>query len=403
MDHGPILLTIGAILLVSLGADTLGRRTGLPRVTLLVATGIAIGPYGLDLIPEPMGDATEFIAAIALVMVAFLLGGELSRDKLKKNGRAIVIVSLAVVLVTAAVVGLGLIAAGMAVVPAVLLGAAATATDPAATRDVVTEYKAKTGNVAGGGNGFTQRLLGIVAIDDAWGLVVFGIAMGVAVGIQNGGIAGVELGLAADVAWELFGAVAVGVIVGLPACYLTGRVLPGEPTQVEALGVVLICGGAAMWLGVSYLLAAIVAGVVVTNLARHHRRSFREIEYMDWPFLVLFFVLAGASLDPDALIATGLAGVAYVVFRLIGRFIGGWIGGQLAGLPRMESAWVGVALTPQAGVALGMALVAAAEFPEYRDALLAISIGATVVFELIGPILTRLALSRVEHRAPKKE
>jgi len=397
MDHGPILLTIGAILLVSLGADTLGRRTGLPRVTLLVATGIAIGPYGLDLIPEPMGDATEFIAAIALVMVAFLLGGELSRDKLKKNGRAIVIVSLAVVLVTTVVVAFGLIAAGMAVVPAVLLGAAATATDPAATRDVVTEYKAKRGN----GDGFTQRLLGIVAIDDAWGLVVFGIAMGVAVGIQNGGIAGVELGLAADVAWELFGAVAVGVIVGLPACYLTGRVLPGEPTQTEALGVVLICGGAAMWLGVSYLLAAIVAGVVVTNFAKHHRRSFREIEYMDWPFLVLFFVLAGASLDPDALIATGLAGVAYVVFRLIGRFIGGWIGGRMAGLPRMESAWVGVALTPQAGVALGMALVAAAEFPEYRDALLAITIGATVVFELIGPILTRLALSRVGQRAER--
>jgi len=400
MNHGPILLTIGALLLVALAADTLGRRTGLPRVTLLVLTGIAVGPIGLDLLPDEMGQATEFIAAIALVMVAFLLGGELSRAKLRRSGWPILVVSLAVVIVTAAVVGAGLFAFGMAAVPALLLAAISTATAPAATRDVIYEYRS---HGKAGHTGFSERLLGIVAIDDAWGLVLFGLAVGAAAGLE----AGPGFSVAGKIGWELLGAVGLGVLIGLPACYLTGRVQPGEPTQSEALGVTLLCGGAAMWLGVSYLLAAIVAGAMVANFAKHHSRSFREIEHMDWPFLVLFFVLAGASLDLDAVIATGAAGALYIFLRMLGRVVGGWIGGRAAGLPKTESAWIGVALTPQAGVALGMALVAAGEFPHYRDLLLTVTVGATVVFELFGPVLTRMALVRVAgaqgQTSPEKE
>lgn len=393
MNHGPILLTIGALLLVALAADAIGRRTGLPRVTTLVLTGIAIGPNGLDLLPAEMGDATEFVAAIALVMVAFLLGAELSRDKLRRTGWSILVVSLAVVIVTAAVVWGGLMAIGLAAVPALLLGAASTATDPMATRDVISEFGVRNGHARA--RSFSERLLGIVAVDDAWGLVVFGIAMGAAAGLDAGLEEGAGWMVAAEVGWELFGAIAVGVAVGVPACYLTGRVQAGEPSQAEALGITLFCGGAAMWLGVSYLLAAIVTGAMVANFARHHSRSFREVEQMDFPFLVLFFVLAGASLDIDAVIATGAVGGAYIALRLIGRLAGGWIGGRMAGLSQKESLWIGVALTPQAGVALGMALVAAAEFPEYRDVLLAVTVAATVVFELFGPVLTRLALSQV--------
>ncbi|NIP97690.1 MAG: hypothetical protein GWO24_31355 [Akkermansiaceae bacterium] len=112
------------------------------------------------------------------------------------------------------------------------------------------------------------------------------------------------------------------------------------------------------------------------------------------PFLILFFVLAGAALELGSIVTIGLAGACYVAARAAGRVLGGWMGATLAGSDRLTRKWIGVALMPQAGVAIGMALLAAERFPEYGDQLLQITIGATVFFEVVGPLLTRLALSR---------
>jgi Kef-type K+ transport system membrane component KefB len=195
--------------------------------------------------------------------------------------------------------------------------------------------------------------------------------------------------------WELGGSLAVGAAVGLPAAFLTGRLKPGEPMQAEALGLVFLCAGLAIWLGVSFLLAGMVAGAIVVNLAKHHSRPFHEIEHIEWPFMVFFFVLAGASLRLDSLYDIGLIGLAYLALRALARVLGGWIGGIMADTPILHRRWIGLALIPQAGVALGMALVAANHFPQLAETLLAVTIGATVVFEVIGPILTQRALRRV--------
>lgn len=382
MDYGATLLAIGGLLLAALALDYVGRRTGIPRVSLLVAVGIVIGPAALDLVPETLRETTDFTATLALVMVAFLLGGDLALPKLKQQGRKILIVSGLVVLVTALFVAGGLMLVGLAAVPAILLAAIATATDPAATRAVVVERGIR--------NRFVDRLLGIVAIDDAWGLIVYGIAAALATAVAAG-----DAGTASWYAIrELGGALLLGVAVGFPAAYLTGRIRAGSPSLIEGLGVVLVAGGTALLLDVSYLLTAIIAGAIVANFAKHHEYSFREIEHLDEPILILFFVLAGASLDFASLAEAGLAGAAFIAFRVLGRVAGGWIGGSIAGLPPRESHWTGAAMLPQAGVALGMALVAARDFPEFGDTILAVAIGATVVFELFGPIATRIALIR---------
>ena len=177
--------------------------------------------------------------------------------------------------------------------------------------------------------------------------------------------------------------------------YLTGRIQQGEPTLVEALGVVFLCGGIAIWLKVSFLLASMVLGIVVTNLARHHTRPFHAIENIEWPFLILFFVLAGASLHIKSLSQIGLVGSAYIILRIIGRFLGAWGGGAISHAEPLLRRWMGMALMPQAGIALGMALVVTQRFPHLGKIILPVVIGATVIFEVIGPVLTRIALVRV--------
>jgi Kef-type K+ transport system membrane component KefB len=384
-DTALIFLTLGGLLLAGLAADMLGRRTRLPRVTLLLLIGIAAGPSGLGLVTDHSGSWFELASTAALALVAFLLGNALTVEKLARHGREILYVTFALVAATIFIMTAGLSLLGIAPGLALIFAALGTATDPAATTDTIRQ--------AGASGPFTDRLSGIVAVDDAWGLIVFSVVL-VLVG------AGAETGEGAAPLWhaarDLGGALLVGLLTGLPAAHLTGRLSPGEPQQTEALGTVFLTAGLATWFEVSPLIAGITAGAVVANFARHHERAFHEIEHVEWPFMLLFFLLAGASLELERLPELGAIGLGFVVLRIAARIVGGWIGGTLARLPRAERHWMGPALLPQAGVAVGMALVAGEAFPQWHDTILTVAVVTTVVFELIGPPVTMLALARVK-------
>ena len=382
-DAATSLITLGALFLVGLATDLLARRTQLPRVTLLLLVGLLIGPAGLGLLPDIGQRWFALVASMALVMVGFLLGGTLTVATLREHGREVLGISGGVVIASVVVVSAVLMLVGAPPAVALLLGGIATSTAPAATVDVVRACKAD--------GPFTRTLLGIVAVDDAWGLLLFSVLLAGAHTIL--GDAGAASVLAAG-ARELIGAVVLGTLLAVPMALLTGRIQPGEPTLAEALGMVLLCGGLAMHFDVSFLLAAMVMGALVVNLASHHRRPFHAIEGIEWPFMILFFILTGASLRLDSLLEVGGIGVAYVAARALARVGGSWVGGGLVGCDVSMRWWMGLALMPQAGVALGMALVAAQRFPELRHVLLPTVVGATVAFELVGPVLTRIALAR---------
>jgi len=388
-DIAIALITLGGIMMLGLVTDLLGRHTPLPRVTLLLLFGFAIGPSGLALLPEIAPELFYLLSSIALVMIGFLIGGTLTRASLKRHGQRVLTVSTAMVIVTLVVVAVGLNFLGLPLEVSLLLAGIAPATAPAATTDVVHEVGAQ--------GPFSETLIGIVAVDDAWGLIAFTMMLAV-IHILNGdaGLSSVILGGL----WELGGALILGALLGVPMAYLSGRVSAGEPLQAEALGMVFLCGGLALFLEVSFILAAMVMGAVVTNLARHHKRPFHAIEGIEWPFLVLFFVLAGASLDIDALWLAGGGLAGYVILRVLGRLLGAWLGGALCKDDPAQRWWMGLAMLPQAGVALGMALVAAQRLPTLADVIIPVVVGATVIFELVGPVFTRLALHRVGE-APK--
>lgn len=383
LEPSAFLITLGGILLLGLATDALGKYTRLPRVTLLLLFGLLIGREGLNLLPSSQELWFTYTADMALVMVGFLLGQKFNRREFKKHGQVVLQASLVIVVLTAIIVSAGLILVGFSMALALLLAGISTATDPAATMDVIQENKSK--------GEFTDILQGIVAIDDAWGIVLFSIILANVQGFLGEGnpLLSIEHGF-----WELFGAVGLGIALGIPMAYLSGRLKPGEPTLLEALGIVLLCGGLSLALNVSFLLSSIVLGTTISNFARHHKRAFSAIEGIERPFLILFFIFAGASLELESLMEVGLVGILYIVLRVAGRLIGGWLSGKLTNLTEALTIWIGPALLPQAGVAMGMALIAVHTLPELRETILPVVIGSTVVFELFGPIITKLALSK---------
>lgn len=376
------LIALGALFLCGLMADLVSRKTGFPRVTLFLFIGLAAGEGGFGLIPATLQAWYDVLSVVALTMVAFLLGGALHRDTLRQHGGAIMAISLAIVLGTLVIVSAGLTAVGLPFGLALLLAAIATATAPAATNDVIKQ--------SGVDNSFTRTLQGIVALDDVWGLLFFSLTLVSVAQLQgHDDLAGLSLA-----AWEVGGAVTLGLLIGGPAALLTGRLRDGEPLQIEALSLVFLTAGLSLWLEVSFLITGMVVGTVIVNLAAHHTKAFNEITHIQWPFVVLFFILAGASLETEVAWELGGVGLAFIALRSVARIIAGWIGARLGHVAPAERPWYGVALLPQAGVAIGMALIAAQRFPDWGQQIIALIVGTTVVFEVLGPIATLYAIKR---------
>lgn len=385
-----IFASLGGLMIAGLAAQWLGSRTAIPRVTLLICLGVAVGPSGLDFVTCVARDTFPWITHITLAMVGFLLGGKLHIKLMRRQGQAIFTSSVWVTLTTWAIVTVACALVSGNWVLGLMLGSIATATDPAATHDVIRE--------SGIDNDFTDRLIGIVSLDDIWGLLVFCISVAMA-----GFLFESNLDVAIQGLWELFGAIVLGVALGMPVAWLTGRFSKGEPVLIEALGAVLLCAGLASMLHVSYLLACIVMGATVTNMAKHHKRPFHAIEQIEWPFMMLFFILAGASLDLAAVLHLGWLGVAYVLARIVGRGAGGLVCSARQGWSAREGLWLGEALLPQAGVAIGIALIASQAFPALAEPLLATALAGTIIFEILGPALTRRGVeywSRADLPAP---
>lgn len=385
MEQATAFVAIGLLLLAALAADRLAERSHLPQVTILLLIGVAAGPAGFDLLPAARETWEPIVTELALVMVGFLIGSDLQLDRVRTYGRAVITLGVVAALTTVTVVAGGLLLVGTDTRIALALGGIAAATAPAATLAVIEETDAD--------GPLTRTLIGIVAIDDALSITFFSVLVTVAVAITGSGTA---TAIVWDGVREVVGAIVLGVAIGLPAAALTGRLAKGRPTLLEALALVFLTAGLGAALEVSFLLAAIVAGGVVANRARHHEHTFAAIEQVEWPFLAVFFVLGGAAFEAELFLQHAGLVTGYVVLRTVGRTLGGRIGALQASSPETVQRWIGPALLPQAGVALGLALLTRDRFPEVADVIVPVVVVSTVLFELIGPILTRLALVRAD-------
>jgi len=384
-DSGPpeayALMVVGLFLLAGFAAHTLGRRVHIPRVTLLLIMGFLASPSVLNLISEEASQWFPLAARLALSIVGFQLGERFLGKKLKETGTTVLSVSLAEVVGAAVTVFTVLLLCGFSMPMALLLASVAPASAPAATLDVIREAKSK--------GPLTDTVLGVVAIDDAWGVILFSMLFVVAQMTTGQGASATIL---LHGVWEVVGGILLGMLLGLPMSWLTGRVRPGELTLLETLGFVFLCSGLAIHLELSHILACMAMGAMVSNLAKHHERPFHTIEGIEQPFLIVFFLLAGFDFDINQLWTVGLVGLAYVLARSLGLIGGGFVGGAVAKARRKVRTHTGWCLLPQAGVALGLALIVSERYPQIGPQVLSIIVATTIIFEIVGPLITRFAL-----------
>jgi len=379
----PILFLVGIFLLIGWSGHSIGKYFQIPRVTILLVAGLLCGPFAFDIFPHNIAQWFPDIAHMALAMVGFLLGSNFVGHDFKKRGRVIIYISLGKTIAAVLLVFVSVFIVTENLALAFLLAGIAPASAPAATLDVIREAKAK--------GPLTKTVLGVVAIDDAWGVILFSLLL-----VSADAVAG--KGHFFDVMtkglWDVGGAVIVGAVIGFPMSWLTGHINNGEPTLLEASGFVFLCGGSALLLNVSYLLACMVLGVIVANFAKHHTRPFREIENASEPFMVIFFLLAGYEFNLSTFHTFGFLGAVYIIARILGFIIGGYLSASLAKAPDIIKKHIGYCLFPQAGVALGLALLTTEQFPELGKSILSLIVGTTIIFELFGPIVTKWHLHK---------
>ena len=401
-----IFLTLSIALLSGLLLSRVAKKVGLPAVTAYLVAGVLIGPYllgqfGIGFDHEANSpEKYKILCDLALGFIAFAIGNEFRLEQLKKVGRQATIVGIGQAIVTTVVVDAGLIALsfilpeGCLPIPAVIiLGAVATATAPAATLMVVRQYKAK-GPV-------TDILLPVVALDDAVGLVVFAISFGVAGAINTGTIDPISMILnpIIEVVLSLILGAVMGWLFSFCERFFHSR---SKRMAVSVTFVMLTVAISSLKFEVGHihiafssLLSCMMLGTVFCNICDFSEELMERADRWTAPLLILFFVISGAELNLGVFTnwVFVVIGVAYIAFRCIGKYFGSRWSAKASGCDDNIVKYLGITLFPQAGVALGMASQALTFGGDIGVLAQSITLFAVLIYELVGPALTKVALT----------
>lgn len=395
---GNILLAFAVILILGLASTRLMKLLNLPNVTGYLLVGLLVGPFCLKVINEENIDGLKVITNAALGFIAFSIGGEFKLSSIKRLGKSIIIITLFQAFVTSGLTFLVLWAVGISMPITLCLCAIAAATAPAATLMVVRQYKAR-GPV-------TDTLLPVVALDDAVGLMIFSLCFALAKVVETGGeltITNVLLMPILEIVLSLtFGAL-IGFVLSLVMKVFKSRAnrLIGMIAGVF-LGIALC---EIMPLELSSLLVCMMIGAVFTNMRSDSISILDGQERWTPPLFMLFFIISGAELDLTVLPTVGLMGIAYLVARSIGKILGAAVGAKTVKADSNIVKYLGFTLLPQAGVAIGMAqMVSMSLGGVVGEKVTAVVLCATLIYELFGPVITKIALTRAGEieKAPKK-
>lgn len=394
------LLYLAVAMAAGLALSRLMKLVNLPNVTGYLIAGILVGPYVLNIINTESIESLKIITSTALGFIAFSIGGEFKLSYLKKLGKSIVVITVVQALVTVLLVaGVMLLIPGeksVKVPRALLLGAISAATAPAATLLVVRQYKAR-GPV-------TDTLLPVTAFDDAIGLMIFSVCFALAKVFAVGSALTVQAVLL-DPLREIGLSLLVGGVLGAFIALMMRFFKSDANRLCLILAAVFACVALSELWGLSSLLTCMMLGAVLANLRRD------AIVFMaladDWTpgLFMLFFVLSGAELDFSILATVGLAGIVYILSRSVGKYSGAFLGAAMSKADHNVRKYLGITLLPQAGVAIGMAqMVAASEdLAGIAPQVVTVALFATLVYELVGPVLTKIALTKAGEieRKPK--
>lgn len=399
------LISLSIALLAGLMLSRLAKLAKLPAVTAYLVAGILVGPYCLGQLGLPgigfisMADVESYsiICDVALGFIAFSIGNEFRMSQLKKTGRQAAIIGVFQALVTTVIVDIALIALHfimperLSLSAAITLGAIATATAPAATLMVVRQYKAK--------GELTDILLPVVALDDAVGLIVFAVSFGVARALNTGAVDVISIIVEpiVEVVLSLLLGAAMGGLFTLCEQFFHSR---SKRLSVSVTFVLLTVALSMLEFDVfgihiafSPLLVCMMLGTVFCNFCDFSEELMDRAERWTAPLLILFFVLSGAELELSVFTQTAvvITGIVYIVSRSLGKYTGAFLSAKSVKCSDKIVKYLGITLLPQAGVALGMATEVGTLGPE-GQIVANITLFAVLIYELVGPVLTKNAL-----------
>jgi Kef-type K+ transport system membrane component KefB len=385
------ILCLGIVLVGALVAEKIVNYLKVPAITSYILLGILLGPYALNVTGEGLMAASELLSNIVLGFIAFHIGKNFSLEHFKRIGKAVLSISLSVTVATLICVTVGIYyVAQQPFHIALLFGAISTATAPATTMMIIRQYKAR--------GLFTDVLLGTVAIDDAWGIMIFSVSLAIAQILQLGQFSElVIMFVTMKAAGKIFFSMILGLIMAFLASKISVYLKRREDVLTFILGAILINTGIALYFHMSPLLSNMFFGAVLVNIEKTSFRFFDSLSAVDWPLYVMFYVLAGANLDVGLLSTLGLIGSVYIISRIIGRIGGAYAGAVIVGAEKSIQKYMGLALMAQAGVAIGLAMLAKVNLPHTGGAILNTIIATTVIYEILGPIATRYSLLKARN------
>jgi len=396
VSHLNILFLLGLALFGGTIGGRLFQKLRIPQVVGYIAIGIVIGESCLKVITQDVIETLQPFNYFALGLIGFMIGGELKKDVLRKYGKQFVSILLfegvgAFLLVSVFVGVVGSFLLGdwrLSWSLGLLLGAIASATAPAATTAVLREFKTR--------GPLTRTVLGIVAMDDGLALILFAIASSIAGSLIGNAHEGV-LRIFINPLYEIGGAILVGIISGLVLNKLLRKYTEEARLLAFSIGAVLIVLGVSLATHVDMLLAAMTLGVIVANfIPRKSKEVFKLVEGFTPPIFVLFFVLVGAKLNISHMtLPIVLLGIIYIIGRSVGKAIGASLGARISGAPKTVQKYLPLCLFSQAGVAIGLSILASHYFPGYIGSAVIIIITATAfILEIIGPPFVKFAVTK---------
>ncbi|MBQ6816529.1 MAG: cation:proton antiporter [Clostridia bacterium] len=409
-----ILLSLSVALFSGLMLSRLAKKVKLPAVTAYLVAGILIGPYllgalnvkGLGFTSLDEIKSLGIVSDVALGFIAFLIGNEFRAESIKKIGKQAFVIGViqavaATLLVDAALISLHFIFPSVLSLPAaIVLGAVASATAPAATLMVVKQYKAK--------GPLTQILLPIVALDDAVGLVIFAVSFGVAKALISGKVD--VLSVVAEPLLEVVCSVILGAAIGLVFNFFERFFHSRSKRLAMSVTFVLLSVALSMLtfniggvhIAFSSLLVCMMLGTVFCNVCDFSNELMDRIDRWTAPIFVLFFVLSGSELELSIFTQplVVFVGVVYIIFRSAGKYLGSYFSAKSVKCNPNIVKYLGITLLPQAGVALGMA-IKAETLGEAGKFVANITLFSVLIYELIGPYLTKVALTKAGEITPE--
>lgn len=408
------LLSLSVAVFAGLMLSRLAKKLQLPAVTAYLVAGILIGPYGLGALGinglgfVNMADIKQYsiLSDVALGFIAFAIGNEFRLNTLKKTGKQATVIGIIQAVVATLLVDIALIGLHFAIpqyLPlesAIILGAVASATAPAATLMVVRQYKSK--------GPLTDILLPIVALDDAVGLVLFAVSFGVAKALIAGHVD--VLSIVLEPLLEVALSLALGFVMGVVFTFFE-RFFHSRSKRLSmsvifvlltvALSMISfeICG---VKIAFSSLLVCMMLGTVFCNMCDFSEELMERVDRWAAPLLVLFFVISGAELELSIFkdVTVVFIGLVYILTRSLGKYSGAALSAKATKCDKNIVKYLGITLLPQAGVALGMAMKAE-ELGEIGVVVRNITLFSVLIYELVGPYLTKVALLKAHEIRPE--